>query len=149
LTFGEMRNRKNPRRMLQHHARQIEVQSAANARRPVRLVHVFQHVVDGDDVAAGKIPWEPEKMWNMDEIATEAAQDGPALHISEKSIGCGKRYGFEIVGQLANFSYFFGWAEQKVFIVVIELRQRANDIASVSANAELVDAPNVESNTHD
>jgi len=88
-------------------------------------------------------------MWNVDKIAAKAAEDGAALQVPAKGIGGGERDGFEIVGELSDLSYFFRGAEQEILVLVIELRERANDVARVSAHAELVDSANVERNAHD
>src|SRR5438876_54731 len=134
--------------MLQHHSRQVKVERAPNIRGPMRAIHIFQHVVDGDHVMAWQAARQPEQMWHMHEIAPQAAKDCTALHVSAKSICGGQGDRLEIIRQLANLGDFFSRAQQEVLVFVVPQRQCADDIASISANAEFVDATNVEGNPH-
>ena len=84
----------------------------------------------------------------MHQIATQAPEHRSALHVSAKGVGRRQRNRFEILRQLANLSNFLRRTEQEVLVFVVELRQCANDVAGVSADAEFVDPPNVEGNPH-
>ena len=38
--------------------------------------------------------------------------------------------------------------EKKIFVIVVQLREGANNVPAVSANAEFVDAANINGNAH-
>ena len=117
-----------------------------NIRGSMRAIHIFQHVVDGDHVMAWQAARQPEQVRHMHEIAPQAAKDCTALHVSAKRVGRRQGNRLEILRQLANLGDFFSRAKQEVFVFVVPLRQRADDVTRVSANAEFVDAANVEGN---
>jgi len=134
--------------MLQYHSRQVKVERTPNVRGTMRPIHIFQHVVDRDHVMAWQTARQPEQVWHMHKIAAQAAENGAALHVSAKSVGGRQCDCLEIFRQLANLGDFLRRAKQEILVFVVSLRQRANDVARIGADAEFVDAANVEGNPH-
>ena len=112
-------------------------------------IHVLQKIVDRHDVGAGQSAGHPEKMRDVDQITLQAFENGAKLKIA---LGSGavveQRNGLEVRGERTDFRYLLWGANQEILIAMIEAAEGANDVASISADAELGDAPDVDGDLH-
>jgi hypothetical protein len=85
----------------------------------------------------------------VDDVATAITQNAPELKVSAYG---GEREsevnGAEVRGKTADVEEAFGLADEDILVGVIELGEFADDVADVSAYAEVADRPYVDTNPH-
>ena len=115
----------------------------------MRAIHVVKHIMGGDHVGAGKVARHPVKMGNVQQITLQALKNGPA---TGKAFYRGIRFlqanNLEMSWKRAELLQFIGRANQHVAVGVVQLSERADDVASIGANTKLRAAPDIEGDSH-
>src|SRR5438093_13464384 len=87
-------------------------------------------------------------MRHMDQVTIQPGDNRAALQMSAHGVSGQNVDSFKIFRKLAYFTDLLGWPQQKIFVFAIKPRQRANNVARVSAHAELIHPANVDGNLH-
>ena len=87
-------------------------------------------------------------MRDVDQITIQARHDGSALQMPAHGIGGKDMDCFEIFREFPYLGYLLCRPQEKICVFAIKPRQRANDVARVSAYAELIHPANINGNLH-
>src|SRR5262249_15627713 len=103
-----------------------------------------------DNVGTGQVTRHPEEMRNVDEVAMQLLDQGAGVKISA---GGGRRLkqrdGLEVCGKRVHLGDALRRADEYILIFVIKTTEGADDVAGVSADAELGHAPKIDGDFHE
>src|SRR5581483_5106378 len=149
LFLGELRDGKNAGSTLEHAAGQLKVQRPAKTGVIARAIHMLENVVNRHHIAAGQCPGKPEQMRDMDQIAAQAFHNGAKFEVAfGDSIRFQQRHSGKIGRKRTDFLDFFRRPDQNIFVYTIDPAHGADNIANVSANAELRHAADIDGHSH-
>ena len=91
----------------------------------------------------------PEKMRHVQQVAAVLFEDAVQLEIAVEREFVRMRWNpDEVVGKRFNIAEPSRNSQQEVLVKVVEARKCTNGVTCVGANAEFIDSPNVDGDTH-
>ena len=121
FALGEPGNSKNARGPFKSSACQVKVQRTPDAGVLAGAVHVLQDIVDGHHIWTRQVARNPEEVRNMDKIAMEPLERGPAIHVSlESRIKLQQWYAIKIWRERTDLRDLLRRPEQKILVLMIQ-----------------------------
>jgi hypothetical protein len=89
-------------------------------------------------------------MRDVHQIAIQGLQQRPAFEVSgNRSIVLAESLALKVLRQRSDFGYFLRRSQEPVFVVMIKPCERANNIASVSSDAKVGHAADIDGDSHE
>ena len=103
----------------------------------------------GDDIGARQVTWDPEKLRNMHNIATQTFDEGAKLPVTPDGAVRLKQWDdLEICRQITDLRGSSRRTDQKVLTGAIDLAECPHDVSCVGTNPKFGSASDINRDLH-